>query len=183
MELRTWKLTTKADKTEEPLSGATIVLYKGTTVVHKSATNITGGFEVLVPLNGEFILEVSYSGCNTKRFYVSTLDVPEDVRKEGYFKPTFSIGGFVMAKPFPGIDYSGLQQPLVKVAYSAKIKNFDDDANYTDVGLSIVSKIADAENTLIEKFCATNRAGDAALAKPDCPLAKKLYNEAIALIP
>lgn len=183
VELRTWKLSTKAEKTEEPLMGATIVLLKGSTVVHKSATNINGDFEVLVPMDGEFILEVSYKDCNTKRFYVSTLGVPDEVKKEGYFKPTFSIGGFVMAKPFPGIDYSGLQQPLVKVTYSAKIKNFDDDAVYTDVGLGIVSKIADAENILIEKFCSTNRAGDAALAKPDCPLAKKLYNEAIALIP
>ncbi len=183
VELRTWKLSTKAEKTEEPLMGATILLLKGKTVIQKSATNVSGEFEMLVPANDEFILEVSYAGCNTKRFFVSTLGVPADVSKESYFKPSFSIGGFVMAKPFPGIDYSGLQQTLVKVVYEHKLRNFDDDESYTEVGLGIVSKIADAENILIEKFCSTNRAGDAALVKPDCPLAKKLYNEAIALIP
>jgi tetratricopeptide (TPR) repeat protein len=183
VELRTWKLTTKAEKTEEPLAGATIVLLKGTEVVQKSATNGQGGFEMLVPGNGEFILEVSYKGCNTKRFYVNTMGVPADLQKDASWKPTFSIGGFVMARAFPGIDYSGLSKPLVKVAYESRIKNFDDDEDYTDVGLGIVSKIWEAENTLIEKFCQTNRLGDAALAVPDCPLAKKLYNEAIALIP
>jgi hypothetical protein len=35
VEIRTWKLTTKADKEERPLGGATIVLTKGTTVVSK----------------------------------------------------------------------------------------------------------------------------------------------------
>src|SRR6185436_1968890 len=69
VSLRTWKLDTRVDMKEEALMGATIVLKKGAEVVHKSATNVQGGFEVLVPLDGEFILEVSYKNCNTKRFY------------------------------------------------------------------------------------------------------------------
>jgi tetratricopeptide (TPR) repeat protein len=182
VELRTWKLSYKAEKKEEPLGGATIVLSKGGTTVSQTTSNGSGDFAVMVPGNGVYILKVSYAGCNTKKFEIITTGVPEEIQKDN-FHPSFSIGGFVMAKPFPGIDYSGLQQPLVKVVYEPKIKNFDDDESYTDVGLGIVGKIWDAEQTLINKFCNTNKAGDAALAKPDCPLAKKLYNEAIALIP
>lgn len=182
VELRTWKLTYKAEKKEEPLSGASIVLSKDGTTVTQTSSNGNGDFTVMVPGNGVYILTVSYPGCNTKKFEIITTGVPEDLQKDNFY-PSFSIGGFVMAKPFPGIDYSGLQQPLVKVVYAPRIKNFDDDEAYTDFGLGIVGKIWDAEQTLINKFCSTNKAGDVALVKPDCPLAKKLYNEAIALIP
>ncbi len=182
VELRTWKLTSKADKEEKALGGASIKLYKGTSIINEISSNGNGDFTVLVPSNGDFILEVSYAGCNTKKFSITTKGVPEDISKDN-FKPTFSIGGFVMAKPFPGIDYSGLQQTLVKVEYKPKAKNFDHDDIITDKGLSIVQKIAQAENILVEKFCSTNKVGDIALVKPDCPLAKTLYEKAISIIP
>jgi hypothetical protein len=181
VELRTWKLTSKAEKEEKALNGASIKLFKGTNIISELNSDANGDFTVLVPANGDFILEVSYSGCNTKKFSISTQGVPEEVGKDSY-KPTFSIGGFVMAKPFPGIDYSGLQQTLVKVEYKPKGKNFDHDDNVTNQGLNIVQKIAQAENKLINDFCSTNKSGDVALAKPDCPLAKTLYEKAISII-
>jgi hypothetical protein len=182
VELRTWKLTTKADKEEKPLAGADIKLYKGSALINHVSTDNKGDFTIMVPPNGEFILMVAYPKCNTKKFLISTIGVPDEVGKDNY-KPTFSIGGFIMAKPFPGIDYSGLRQSLVKVEYKPKGKNFDDDKNVTDKGLDIVSKIAEAENNLIEKFCSSNKNGDQALTKPDCPLAKACYEKSIALIP
>jgi hypothetical protein len=183
VEIRTWKLTTKADKDERPLGGASIVLTKaGGAVVAQASSDGNGDFTVDVPPSDDFILTVSYAGCNSKKFAISTRNVPENVGKDN-FHPTYSIGGFIMARPFPGIDYSGLQQPLVKVIYFNKGQKFDDDEAATEQGLNIVSKISEAENILIEKFCSLNKAGDVALAKPDCPLAKKLYGEAIALIP
>ena len=181
VELRTWKLTTWADKQEKGLV-ASIKLFKGSTVVNQMSSDANGDFTILVPAKGEFVLEVSYPGCNTKKFFITTMGVPDEVAKDN-FDPTFSIGGFVMAKPFPGIDYSGLKQTLVKVEYKSKGRKFDNDDDMTNAGINIVSKITNAENILIEKFCSTNKAGDAALAIPDCPLAKKLYNQAIALIP
>lgn len=182
VELRTWKLTYKSEKTEKALGGASIVLSKGGSIISQGTSNGSGDFQVMVPGNGVYILTVSYPGCNPKKFEIVTTGVPEEIQNNNFY-PSFSIGGFVMAKPFPGIDYAGLNEPLVKVVYSPKIKNFDDDAEYTDYGLNIVSKIWNAEQTLIDKFCGTNKKGDAALAIPDCPLAKRLYNEAIALIP
>ncbi len=183
VELRTWKLTTKAEKEEKALLGASITLYQGSKVISQNTSDSNGDFSVNVPGNGEYVLTVSYPGCNSKKFSIITTGVPQEIQNDITFKPSFSIGGFVMAKPFPGIDYSGLQQTLVKVIYEPKIKNFDDDEPYTEAGLGIVMKIADAENTLINNFCNTNKAGDAALVKPDCPLAKMLYEKAIAMIP
>lgn len=182
VEIRTWKLSSTYEKEERSLGGASIVLTKVGQIVAQTTSDGSGDFTIMVPPNGEYILTVSYPGYNTKRFSVNTNDVPAEYAKDNY-KPTFSIGGFIMAKPFPGIDYSGLQQPLVRVQFMPKKKLFDHDDIVTDQGLAIVSKIAAAENALIQSFCSTNKAGDVALAKPDCPLAKTLYEKAMTIIP
>jgi hypothetical protein len=88
-----------------------------------------------------------------------------------------------MVKPYPGINYSELNQNLIRVEYLLNKKAFDDTEEGTEKGLAIVSKIYDAEDDLFNKFCSTNKAGDIALAKPDCPLAKSLYEKAISIIP
>jgi hypothetical protein len=49
--------------------------------------------------------------------------------------------------------------------------------------MEIVSKIYDAENTVIEKFCNANKLGDDALKKKNCALAKDYYEKALNLIP
>ena len=72
VELRTWKLTTKADKEEKPLLGASITLYKGSGIVSQSTSDGNGDFTVFVPANGEFVLTVSYPGCNPKKFSIIT---------------------------------------------------------------------------------------------------------------
>lgn len=182
VEIVNWKLTSVADKSQKSLQGASIVLTKNGTVVEETSTNADGDFTVMVPPNGEFLLTVSYPGYNTKRFSINTFNVPEDFAGNDY-KPTFSIGGFIMAKAFPGIDYSGLQKPLVHVEFKPKKKVFDHDEIITENGLAIVTKIYNDESKLIQEFCSTNKKGDAALAKPDCPLAKMLYEKAISLIP
>jgi hypothetical protein len=183
VELRTWKLTYKSDKTEKSLPGASLVLTKQGKTIWQGSSDANGDYTIMVPGNDVFILTVSYPGCNPKRIEIVTTGVPEEIQNSNFYPSFEIIGGFIMAKPFPGIDYNGLQEPLVKVVYSPKIKNFDDDHEYTNYGTGIVSKIKNAEQILIDKFCGTNKKGDDALAIPDCPLAKRLYNEAIALIP
>jgi hypothetical protein len=183
VELRTWKLTSKAESSEDGLPGATIKMFQGSTLVTTMMSGSGGDFSLMIPPNGEFSIEVSYPGCNAKRFTVDTRNVPDEVGTDKY-RPTFAIkGGFVMVKPYPGVDYSGLKQSLIRVAYQPNLKNFDDLVESTQAGLAIVQRIYAAEDALFEKFCSTNKAGDVALAKPDCPLAKKLYTEAISIIP
>jgi hypothetical protein len=102
---------------------------------------------------------------------------------KGNYLPTINITGFIMSKPIKGVDYLGLNEPLVKVEYKSGGQNFDKDEVVTNKGIEIVSKIYDAENSIIEKFCAANKAGDAALKKKNCILAKECYMKATNLIP
>ncbi|MDP1802733.1 MAG: hypothetical protein Q8L81_15330 [Bacteroidota bacterium] len=181
--LRTWKLDTKASKEEKEIDGATVTLFQGAKQISQVTTSNGGEFTVMVPKDGEFYLTVSYPGCNTKRMAINTQNVPEIMTKDGY-KPSFEItGGFIMVKPYPGINYSELSQDLIRVEYLPNKKAFDDTEAGTERGLGIVSKIYASEDELFSRFCSTNKAGDVALAKPDCPLAKSLYEKAIAMIP
>lgn len=181
VELRTWKLNDRVDKQEKALAGASIRLLNGSSVVSEVSSKSNGDFTIEVPPNGDYMMEVSYAGCNTKRFAVSTKGVPGEVGNSG-FNPSYSIGGFILSRPLPGIDYAPLKDPLLKVYYIDGAKKFDNDEDVTDRGLRTVSKLATAETDLVGKFCAFNRAGDDALAKNDCPLAKSNYEKAIALI-
>jgi hypothetical protein len=181
VDIRSLKLTNKVEKTEKGLAGATIALYQGSNIVRQVKSDANGEFVIAVPADNEYILVVSYQGYNAKRFIVSTKGVPQSISADD-FRPSFSIGGFTMAKALPGIDYSILKEPLVRVTFAQSHKKFDDDENYTDRMLDRLSELANAENELIEKFVGFNRAGDAALAKNDCPLAKMNYEKAIALI-
>jgi hypothetical protein len=182
VELRTLKLTNKAEQSSRPLKGASITLYQGKTVLNQSMSSGSGDFSVLVPPDGDFTIVVSYPGCNAKKFQISTKGVPETFDQEGW-EPSFPIGGVIMSKPLYSIDYSALQEPVVRVVFKQKGKVFDDDGAYTDEALGRLRKIKSDEDDLIARFLEAVNAGDVALKKPDCPLAKAMYEKALALIP
>jgi hypothetical protein len=182
VELRTLKLTSKADREENGLGGANIALYQGDKLIKTIRSSGSGDFTIDVPANGEYMLIVSYGDCNAKKFSVNTMGVPADIGTNN-FKPSFGIGGFLMAKPLPGINYGILAQPLVKVKWIGDRKKFDHDEGYTDKILDGLGKVAEQENDLIEKFIDAAKAGDDALKKNNCPLAKTNYEKALSLIP
>ena len=181
VELRAWRLTTTAEKTEKALGGASIKLYKGNSLISETTSDASGDFVIDIPSGGEFVLTISYASCNTKKFNVSTTSVDENVGKD--YKPTVSISGFLMYKPLKGVDYIGLNEPLVKVEYKSKGQNFDKDETVTNNGLNILSKIYDSETALIQKFCALNKDGDNAMKNHNCPMAIDYYSKAINLLP
>lgn len=179
---RKYILDTKAIKDETVLGGASIKLFKDNVMVDQTVSDGGGYFSIFVPANGEYYLTVTYTGCFTKRIYISTKGVPPEMQK-GNIKPSISIEGFLLSKPLPGVDYSDLQQTLAKIVYIPKDKNFGDEEMYTKEGLAIVAGIEEKEMELINRFCETNKSGDEAMKKQDCVLAKKMYESAIAMLP
>lgn len=179
---RKYIVDTKAIKDETVLGGASIKLYKGDKVVDQTFSDGGGYFSIFVPANGEYELRVTKEGCFTKKIYINTNGVPEEAQKND-IKPSISIEGFILSKPLPGIDYSNLEQTLAKIVYIPKDKNFGDEEMYTKEGLALVARIEAAEMELINSFCEANKAGDEAVKKEDCVLAKKMYTNAMTLLP
>lgn len=179
---RKYHLDTKVAKEENVLGGALIKLLKGNTVVDQSVSDGGGYFSIFVPANDEYILTVTYAGCFTKKIYINTKGVPEEIQKTN-IKPSISIEGFILSKPLPGIDYSTLDQTLAKIVYMPKEINFGDEEMYTKEGLAVVARIEEKEMELMNAFCSANKAGDEAMKMQDCILAEKMYKSAMAMLP
>jgi hypothetical protein len=179
-----WSLevSSQVEKDGKGLGGATIGLYQGTKLLKEVTSQSNGDFTIEVPANGEFVIQVSYLDCNPKKFLVSTRGVPAEVAAEN-FMPSYRIGGFTMRPPLPTIDYSALQNPLLKIVYFASSGRFDHEDAYTEKMLGALSQIRDAEKALLEKQAAAVKEGDGALKKNECELAKTHYKKAIDLIP
>ncbi|MBX3165340.1 MAG: carboxypeptidase regulatory-like domain-containing protein, partial [Bacteroidetes bacterium] len=165
---------------DKPLGGATIALIKDGVTVKQATSSGNGDFTIDVPQDGEYIMEVSYSECNSKKFMINTKNVPQD-KASGNFK--MDIQGVIMAKPLYSIDYSALKQPMTIIMFLPDKKKFGDDENYTSSSLVALSNIRNNELALIKNFNSAIKAGDAALAKNDCPTAKVNFQKAIALLP
>lgn len=176
------RLSSRVEKEGKALPGAVIRLYQGSKLVNQLMSGSDGDFEIDVPPNGDFMLQVSYGDCNAKKFQISTRGVPEEITADR-FRPSFEIGGVTMAKPLYSIDYSLLDQPLVKVAYMEADRKFDHDERHTEQMLQGLSRIREAEKALIRKQQETCKAGDEALKKKDCELAKQQYEQAISMLP
>ena len=84
VELRTFKLTNKIETSEIKISGANIALYKGATIVTQMQSDGNGEFIIEIPANGDYMLVVTYPGCNAKRFSVSTMGVPDAIVSDKY---------------------------------------------------------------------------------------------------
>ena len=111
VELRTLKLSNKVERNENGLGGANISLYQGEKLVKTIRSSGSGDFTIDVPGNGDFMLVVSFGDCNAKKFSVNTMGVPPDIGTEN-FKPSFGIGGFLMSRPLPGMEF--LDNPSLK---------------------------------------------------------------------
>jgi len=174
VELRNWQLTSKAIKHETFLNGASIQLYKGSAVVSQTTSDAEGNFEMNIPANGNYTLVINYTSCNPKKFAVNTIGVSSKAANLN-FKPSVDITGFIMSKPIKGINYLGLNQPLVTIEYDPNSNGFAKTDGETKNGVELESKIYDAEYKVIQKFCTANKLGDMALDKKDYSLAKTYY--------
>jgi hypothetical protein len=175
-------ISSQVEQDGKGLGGASISLYQGSKLMGQTISEPDGDFTIEVPANGEFIIQVSYADCNTKKFYVSTRGVPPEVASDN-FTPGYRIGGFTMKKPLYSIDYSALKNPLLKILYFPDQGKFDHDDPHTGMMLKSLERIRDAEKALIEKQLAAVKEGDAALKKKDCALAKTCYEKAVSIIP
>jgi len=177
------KVSSNVEKDGRALPGATVILYRGSAVVTQVQSDANGDFQINIPPNGDYIIAISYAGCNTKKFSVSTMGVPPETTK-GNIKDEVEIsGGVTMSKPLPGINYSLFNQPLLRIMYMANKKVFADDAYYTSQMVASFSDIRQQETDLLAKYAAALKNGDAAFSKKNCELAKTNYATANSLLP
>ncbi|MGZ4088528.1 MAG: carboxypeptidase-like regulatory domain-containing protein, partial [Bacteroidia bacterium] len=131
LKAQDWKfiLTSTIQENEKGLAGATVSLFNGSTLVQQTTSAADGFFKLEIPPNGDYKVVITKDGHVTKRAEVSTFGVPADKNKDN-FKNALRIESFTLFKPLPGIDYSVLDQPLLKIGYHADKQEFKDDEAY-----------------------------------------------------
>ncbi len=185
-----WTLpfSSRIEKSGKKLQGAKITLMQGSTKVLETMTGDDGAFKFQIPSNGDYLIIVTKPGHCTKKFTVSTRGVPAD-KVKGDFKG-FNIESISLFEPLPGIDYSELNQPLVKVNYNATSDNFDYDEAYSNQMLSVLERLRQLELDALNKqkeleanYTAAIKAGDAAFKKKDWAMARAGYSQALTYKP
>ena len=182
----TLPLTGKVEKNDKKLQGAIVTLMQGSKQVAQTLTGEDGAFKFEIPANGDFMITVTKPGHCTKKFQVSTRGVPPDDKST----KRFDIPGINLFEPLPNIDYSVLNQPLVKIQYSALKQVFDYDEAYFSQSLAALDKLKQLESDAINKqkelefnYSSAIKTADKAFQKKDWPTAKANYSNAIKFKP
>ncbi|MCZ8286311.1 MAG: carboxypeptidase-like regulatory domain-containing protein, partial [Bacteroidia bacterium] len=185
-----WTLpfSSRIEKNGKKLQGATVTLIQGGKQVQQTMTGDDGAFKFQIPPNGDYTIVVTKTGHCTKKFQVSTRGVPADKTKDAF--KGFNIESISLFEPLPGIDYSVLNQPLVKVTYSSTLDNFDYDEAYSNQMLDALDRLRQLEKDAINKqkeleanYNAAIKTADNAFKKKDWTASKAAYNQAIQLKP
>ena len=185
-----WTLpfSSRIEKSGKKLQGATVTLMQGSKQVMQTMTGDDGNFKFQIPANGDYTIIVTKTGHCTKKFVVSTRGVPADKTQDNF--KGFNIESISLFEPLPGIDYSVLNQPLVKVNYDATKDNFDYDEGYSNQMLSALDRLRELEQAALNKqkeleanYIASIKSADKAFQKKDWVTARAGYNQALTYKP
>jgi hypothetical protein len=172
VELRTWKLSAVAMKSATFLNGATVKLYNGSSVVSQTTSDAEGNFEMNIPHEGNYTLEITYPGCSLKKFTVNTKGVSNG---DANFKPSVDIVGMMASKYTTDGKYLGLDQTHIKIEHHIAENTSKVTTGEAKPGYNFKLNSYDAEYLHIQRFCTANKLGDRALNNKNYALAKKFY--------
>lgn len=174
VEVRNWKLSSKAYKQETYLSGASIELFEGANLLSKTISDKDGNFELDLPSTGNYTIIVSSPGLNSRKFSVTCNSIVVK-NGEANFIPSVELRGFITHKAIPNVSDMGLSYPTVQMA---------DEKNRTLSynGLQFPVNMIDGDLREIQKFCTCNKLGDIALQNKNYASARNYYLMAINMM-
>jgi hypothetical protein len=174
-------LTGRVEQNGVDLEGASVTLMNGTRQVAQFITQDDGEFGFKVPPDGDFTVFVTKKGLCTKNFQLSTKFVPSQSKGVSQF----DIPGIILFEQNPDVDYSILNQPIVKIKYDTEKNIFDYDEEYFTKSLAALDKLRQLEKEAIDRQKSINssyqsfiKSGDKAFQKKDWAGAQQLYKQA-----
>lgn len=162
----------------EPLSRATANLYEGSVKVKSVQTGSDGSFSFRLDMNKQYTIEVEKNGLISKRISFSTT-IPDE--EKGIWMNEFSIG---LVKKCDGVDYTVLNEPVDKVSFDAKRREFVSDKDYvTKLRPRIENMMIKNDQCLLNKYEASVKKGDQLIAQKNLQEAINAYKEAQEIFP
>ncbi len=152
----------------EPLPGATANLYEGGSKIKSIKTGSDGSFSFRLEINKQYTIEIEKDGLISKRISFNTT-MPDE--EKGAWMNEFSMG---LLRSCSGVDYSVLKEPVDKVSFDSKRREFISDKQYvTGMRSRIENMMMKNDQCLLDSY-------ESAIKKGDQLVAQKKYDEAIA---
>jgi hypothetical protein len=169
---------------DDALNGAVITVNQGARVVSTITTGSDGKYNFQLPLGGDYLVSVTKPGLINKKFSITTRGIPPDRAQEAFGAIDAQV---TLWKKVDGVDYTALNQPANKYAYSPDRQNFDYDKAYLEQMLALIDNIREQEKALEKKnkdaeknYQAAIKDGDKGFGKKDYQVALSKYNEALS---
>lgn len=192
---------------EQKLAGSIVTLFKDGKQLSQIVTTSNGKFSFELPANAVYIISVTKPGFVTKKFKISTQNVPPDRSDGGNFnpfQPDVTLFEMPTAPEIAKRVEAILSNPIAVYQYVPSEENFNYDEKYTQSIQSKLAELADlqkqaekemaekAKNAALEaqkqmeldkKYKAAIDKADKAFNSKDYPSAKTGYNEASGIKP
>ncbi len=169
------------------LVGVLVQVTQNGRTINSSKTDPNGDYAFQLPLGGEFIAVVSREGYVSKKFFISTIGVPPE-KVDAKFQP---IGASIsLFKKLEGVDYSLLNQPMMKFGYNAMDESFEYDKEYQKQMAAGLEQIKTAEKEILnrekekeQRYNTFVKEGDKAFNRKDWQASISNYQEALKMKP
>ena len=152
---------------DKPMQGAKAVLYEKGKEIESVITKTDGIVTFKLNPNTEYLMEISKEGYVSKRVSIVTR-IPQYEKQQ--FEVAFSILLFV---PCEGLDYSVLQNPVLKIIYNDVKRDFLADKTYDELMRAKLEQLMQKNEQCIEdKY-------QSVVKKADKLFNEKKYNESL----
>jgi len=115
-------------KENQPLKGATVAVYKGSSKVTEMVTPKNGKFQFFLPYGVDYKVVFTYPGCPDMFMIIYLSKHPTDPDVEPIYD--IEVNFFEYGKPT--INYANFKNPFTKVLYDGKKRYIDNEAYATD---------------------------------------------------
>jgi tetratricopeptide (TPR) repeat protein len=162
----------------EPLSRATANLYEGSNKVKSIQTGSDGSFSFRLEINKQYVIEVEKDGLISKRISFNT-QMPDE--EKGAWMNEFSMG---LMKPCNGVDYSVLKDPVDRVSFDVKRREFVSDKDYvTKLRPRIEALLVKNDQCMLNTYESLVKKADQIAGQKNYQEAIDTYREALKIFP
>ena len=170
-----------------PIVDANVIITQNSKIVNKLLTDATGHFSFSVPFGVDYLITVSKDEFVSKKFDINTNGIPPEKSSSNFKVIQADITLF---KRMKGVDYSILDQPIIKYSYNAEDEVFDFDEKLLQDMLNKIETIHETEDDITIKqkqeesaYKNTIKLADKAFSKEDWQSAIVKYQEANKINP
>jgi hypothetical protein len=169
------RFTTKMEKEGKTHGGVTVAVTQNGKPFTSVISNDDGKININLPAGYKYQVTFSKVNMCTKMIEISTVGMPPDAQNQ-----TFDIKAITMFELQKGIDYSVLNQVLVKAYFDTNTGLIEYDESYANQMLDALNRLKELEREAIAKAKELNANYQNAIKTGDKAFQKKGWDEAIS---